>query len=100
MEEGICVTVKGEALHEVSRFLHERGLALVAQLHSHPTDAYHSETDDTFPITTRLGSVSIVLPDFAQRPFSLAACAVYRLTKRAWVELSVAEATALIHMDE
>jgi Prokaryotic homologs of the JAB domain len=76
---GVCVTVGSEELFRINRYLYDSGRQLVAQLHSHPTDAYHSETDDTFPIATTAGAFSLVIPDFAVRPFDLAECAVYRL---------------------
>ena len=52
-------------LPRLNVLLHERNLTLVAQLHSHPTNAYHSSTDDTYPIVTRAGRISLVVPDFA-----------------------------------
>ncbi len=94
---GVCVTVDGRELHRINVWLHGRGLTLVAQLHSHPAEAYHSPTDDAFPIATTTGSLSLVVPDFAATPFSLETCAVYRLLPpRGWVELSPEEARELI----
>lgn len=98
---GICATVSGEELHCINVWLYEHGLTLVAQLHSHPTEAYHSETDDAYPIVTTLGCLSLVVPDFAAAPFSLARCAVYRLMPRSgWVRLSAREVETLILLGE
>lgn len=98
---GVCVTVDGRELHRINVWLHGRGLTLVAQLHSHPTEAYHSGTDDTYPIATTTGSLSLVIPDFASAPFSLEACAVYRLMPpRGWVELSPGEVVGLIVIED
>src|SRR5438067_2168734 len=36
---GVCVTVDGRELHRINFWLYERRLTLVAQLHSHPTEA-------------------------------------------------------------
>lgn len=100
-EAGVCVTVDGRELHHINLWLFQRGWTLIAQLHSHPTDAYHSETDDAFPIVTTVGGLSLVVPDFAQRPFSLADCAVYRLFPGPiWVALTPAEVTQLIVLEE
>src|SRR4051812_22507042 len=41
-DTGVCVTVGSEELFRINKFLYESGRQLVAQLHSHPTDAYHS----------------------------------------------------------
>jgi hypothetical protein len=98
---GVCVTVDGRELHRINVWLHGRGLTLVAQLHSHPTEAYHSGTDDAYPIATTTGSLSLVIPDFAGAPFSLETCAVYRLLPpRGWVELSPEEVARLIVIEE
>jgi hypothetical protein len=94
---GICAVVDGAELHRINVWLYENGLRLVAQLHSHPSEAYHSDTDDAYPIVTAVGGVSIVIPDFGRGPFSLDRCAVYRLTAGAgWVELAPRQAAALI----
>ncbi len=63
-EEGLLVYVDGEALFRVNRAFYERGLVLGGQVHSHPTDAYHSETDDAYPLVTLVGALSGVVPDF------------------------------------
>ena len=44
---------------------------LLAQIHSHPTHAFHSEMDDEYAIATALGAFSLVVPDFARDPFSI-----------------------------
>jgi hypothetical protein len=94
---GVCVVVGGDELHRINVWLFEHQMTLIAQLHSHPNEAYHSTTDDAYPIATTTGSLSLVVPDFAREAFSLAKCAVYRLLpSRRWVELSGDEAARLI----
>ena len=46
------------------------------QIHTHPGQAFHSPTDDEWPIVSRVGFVSIVIPHFAAAEQSL---------DRAWV---------------
>jgi hypothetical protein len=87
-EHGLAVSVPGDELHRINIWLHRNRLRLIAQIHSHPTEAYHSETDDRYAIATALGSLSIVIPDFAVRPFGLDDCAAYRLSKRPWWHFS------------
>lgn len=77
--DGVCVIVDGDELHRLNVHLFERQLLLIAQLHSHPGRAYHSKTDDNYAVATNIGCFSLVIPDFAVRPFSLDECAVYRL---------------------
>lgn len=99
-KDGICVAVDGEELYRINVWLFEENLTLLAQLHSHPTDAYHSETDDAFPIATTLGSLSLVVPFFARHPFALSDCAVYRLTSHeGWSELSAPEVQEFIKVE-
>ena len=61
---GLLVVVDGEALFRVNREFYARGLVLGGQVHSHPTDAYHSDTDDSYPLVTLVGGLSAVVPDF------------------------------------
>jgi len=41
------------------------------QLHTHPEAAFHSPTDDHWPVVAQLGFVSIVIPRFAMGAVSL-----------------------------
>lgn len=63
---GLLVTVDGAALDRMNRAFYARGEIAAGQVHSHPTDAYHSDTDDHFPLVTLRGAISLVVPDFAQ----------------------------------
>ena len=85
--DGLLVRVSGEALHELNLWLYEHHETLAVQVHSHPTDAFHSETDDTFPMVTTLGGLSIVVPDFARRGLMDIDTAVFRLTDSGWDEV-------------
>lgn len=87
-EDGVCVRVNGEELHHLNRWLYDAGETLAVQIHSHPTDAYHSETDDAYPIVTLLGGLSIVVPNFAARGMECRGVATYRLGTGGWNELS------------
>jgi hypothetical protein len=97
-EGGLLVHVDEEALHQMNVWLFENRYTIVAQLHSHPTAAYHSETDDRFPIATKRGSFSIVVPDFARDAFHFPACAVYRLHQSGWAEVGAKDAAAIFEM--
>jgi hypothetical protein len=79
-KRGLLVTVDGEALFVVNKTLHAQGLILGAQVHSHPTEAYHSSTDDHYPLATLLGALSVVIPNFARHsPNDVDEWAWYRL---------------------
>jgi hypothetical protein len=88
--DGLLVVVDGSALFEVNKALYESGEILGAQIHSHPTSAYHSHTDDHYPMVTLLGALSVVVPDFARNaPDDIDTWAWYRLEKYSrWAPLT------------
>lgn len=51
--------------------LARQGRAIRAQVHTHPGLAFHSETDDHWPVISQPGFISIVIPDFAMGPIDL-----------------------------
>jgi len=93
-ESGVGYFVESHVLFKLSRHLEKERLRLIAQVHSHPTDAYHSDTDDRYAIVTEDGGLSLVVPDFAIRPMTLDDCAIYRLHNRAWLELDDSQVAA------
>jgi hypothetical protein len=100
-DDGVAVIVDGDAMFEMNVMLNERGLRLVAQVHSHPGAAYHSDTDDRYSVVTARGGLSIVVPDFAEGHFSLESCAVYQLVAGGrWNEVSMDAIATLIAIDE
>jgi hypothetical protein len=64
--DGLLVAVPGRALAAVNLACYRRGEILAGQVHTHPTEAYHSSTDDHYPLVTLLGALSLVVPDFAR----------------------------------
>ncbi len=50
--------------------------SIKAQVHTHPGRAFHSGTDDRWPIVSQPGFISIVVPNFAAKQSSL---------ERAWI---------------
>lgn len=100
-DAGLCAIIDGQELARIGRMLYEANKVLFGQLHSHPTEAYHSVTDDENSIVTTLGGLSLVIPDFATRPFQLDDCAIYRLDdKGVWAEVAPRDAANLIRIEE
>jgi hypothetical protein len=58
-------------LSEFWRRLAKRSEGIRAQVHTHPRDAFHSATDDAWPVIHLEGFLSLVVPDFAMGPVSL-----------------------------
>ena len=96
--DGLLVTVDGDALFTVNRTLYGRGEILAGQVHSHPTDAYHSSTDDHYPLVTLTGALSIVVPDFAvHAPHDIDQWAWYRLIATGtWAHLTRADRVEIV----
>jgi hypothetical protein len=82
--DGLSVVVDGQALHQLNTWLYEADQVLAVQIHCHPDKAYHSETDDEFPIVTQLGGASVVVPKFCRHGLLQPGTMVYRLTHEGW----------------
>jgi len=82
LPSGLMVKVDAPALHKLNVWLYEHDETLGVQVHAHPTRAFHSTTDSTYPIVTELGSLSIVAPYFAADGLLTRGVACYRLTRR------------------
>lgn len=86
--DGLCAIVDAPELRRLNLHLYQNALELIAQFHTHPTHAYHSDTDDRNAIANTIGCFSIVAPNFAVIDYPLSECAVYRLDARAqWIEV-------------
>jgi hypothetical protein len=99
-EEGIGYFVGGETLFKLNQVLSETGLRLIAQVHSHPNEAYHSATDDRYAIVTADGGFSLVVPNFGKAPADPAHWAVYRLTRGEWLELTIQQVQNLFEIEK
>jgi hypothetical protein len=86
LSSGLCVRVDGDELHRLNVWLYEAGEILAIQVHAHPDDAYHSETDDTYPIVATLGGLSIVAAEFCRAGLFTASTAIYRLLSDGWTK--------------
>lgn len=71
--------------------------SIKAQVHTHPEEAFHSATDDQWPIVSQPGFISIVIPNFASGEPSLDNAWVGRLQPNGeWRKLaSAAQALSL-----
>lgn len=58
----------------ISKFwleLARRNLGVRVQIHTHPEEAFHSATDDEFPLLHNVGFLSLVIPNFAMGPVGM-----------------------------
>jgi hypothetical protein len=90
-DEGCAVEVPPDALSDLISLL-PNNMFVLARVHTHPADAYHSPVDDQNMLISHHGAISIVVPDFGQQPIDLLNCSVNELRHHVgWVELSAAE---------
>ena len=85
--------IDGAWLHELhlSNYIAKR--TIKAQVHVHAGRAFHSITDDTYPIVNTGGFLSLVLPHFALGPMSRDEMWLAQLSSDGdWHRVSIAEA--------
>ncbi len=99
-EDGVGYFVTGQTLFELNRNLSRTGLRLIAQVHSHPAEAFHSEADDRYAIVTAQGGLSLVVPDFGHAAPDPSSWAVFRLAGSEWLEVPERQVRALIEVIE
>lgn len=86
-DTGLHVRVEGDDLHQLNLWLYENHQILGVQVHTHPSEAFHSDTDELYPIVTTLGGLSIVVPRFCREGLFTDGTAVYRLASTGWVRV-------------
>ena len=79
-ESAVHLVVGREAVFDLIKRIHELDEFLLARVHSHPNEAFHSWSDDGGCLSGRVGFLSIVVPDFACRPPRVNEWAVYERT--------------------
>ena len=99
LPSGLCIRVDADELHRLNVWLYENEERLAVQVHSHPKGAFHSETDDAYPMVTTLGGLSLVVPNFARYGVRGGGTALYRLSDNGWNSLSPARARRLLRME-
>jgi hypothetical protein len=96
---GLCITVDADELHRINVLLYKNNISVIAQIHSHPGEAYHSSLDDTFPIAATVGSFSLVIPYFARETFNIKNCAIYRLNHQSlWKSINSDDVDRIIQI--
>ncbi len=75
--------------------LRKEGRCTRVQLHTHPTFAGHSTTDDRFALVPATGFLSLVFPDFATGPITLRGAHLVMLDQHGeWRTIPVSELEA------
>jgi hypothetical protein len=72
--------------------LGETGKGIRVQIHTHPRLAFHSLTDDAFPIIHTPGFLSLVIPNFALGPIGFGGAYLAEITENgSWREIRCEE---------
>ena len=67
------------------------------QVHTHPGEAFHSETDDRYPIIHTYGFLSLVVPDYGLGPVSFDRAFLCEIAQGGrWAEVPVASRIRLV----
>ena len=81
-----------ESMRKLMGHLKEAKRMIVAQIHSHPAQAFHSETDDNHSVIGHAGALSVVIPYFAKginsENFTESSAFFYLLRSGEWTEAS------------
>lgn len=72
------VRLSGHAMHAVWQTCANKGLEVVADIHTHPGRAGQSRSDQDHPMVAIRGHLAVIAPRFARNAFDLAGIGVYR----------------------
>jgi len=76
-DTGIIV-IDGACMADLWAICRRSGLAVVADVHTHPGGAGQSVSDRRHPMIAEPGHVAMIIPDFAAHPVQLKAVGLYR----------------------
>jgi hypothetical protein len=82
--------VSAEEIHRLNVRLSSESMTIIAQVHSHPSGAFHSYIDDEYSSLSLPGSFSVVVPDFGfvECLDDLNQYAVFRYTGSRWIPVN------------
>lgn len=86
--QGRSVVVTPEESRWLLKTLRHRDEKLVAQVHSHPGEAFHSKGDNERAASFHLGFLSIVLPNYAVNVHTISECFAVEYDGHQFVELN------------
>jgi len=72
--------------------LANKGHGIRVQVHTHPGEAFHSSTDDDYPIVHSVGFLSLVIPNFGVNSPTLERAYLARIAEDGeWAEVPIAD---------
>jgi hypothetical protein len=95
---GVCV-LHGPSFARLWEICRERRLSVVADVHTHPRDAFQSLADRTNPMVATAGHIAIILPDFAVGPDLRQRLGIFEyLGRHEWIDRSPVRATNFLYI--
>lgn len=77
----------------------QRGMIVVADVHTHPGCSWQSASDRAHPIIARAGHVAFIVADFAAPPVKISEIGMYRyLGNHSWLTVPQAERGAFLRL--
>ena len=73
---GVCV-LHAAAFSKLWTICREKALTVVADVHTHPGDAFQSHSDRTNPMVAREGHIAIIIPNFSAPPVDLTKVGIF-----------------------
>ena len=71
------VTLSGANLGRLWAFCNKKNIEIVADIHTHPKEAFQSRSDRDNPIVAMAGHLALIVPFFAHPPVTLADICTY-----------------------
>jgi proteasome lid subunit RPN8/RPN11 len=76
LDTGI-VSFDGRYYSELWDLCKQRGVSVIADVHTHPDGSYQSDSDRANPMISRSGHIALIIPRFAGRPVRCGELGIY-----------------------
>jgi len=94
---GVCV-LHADAFAKLWAICRERGLSVVADVHTHPGAGFQSDSDRTNPMVARKGHIALIVPDFGRWPINPKRMGIYEYEgEHAWLDHSPTRAPHFLY---
>lgn len=85
--------------HKINVKLNKLSIVAIAQIHTHPVNAFHSSTDNEWPSVILPGSISVVIPNYGFiEIFDIDTWEIYMYDGLNWQHVSKMEAKKLFRI--
>jgi proteasome lid subunit RPN8/RPN11 len=87
-ESGVCI-LKADAFSKLWALCRAKRFTVVADLHTHPGEAFQSNADRTNPMIAQPGHIAVIVPDFAAPPVRYERLGIYEYRgEHGWIDRS------------